>query len=144
MITCHIRYTIDPYKLDDFERYARAWIPLVNRLGGEHHGFFLPQDGANDVSFGLFSFPSLGAYEEYRGRVDTDEECHTSQKRGTSAPGVHHTWSSLESLVSYCLRAWGCRGASAEWPFSKATFPKEIHGYSRERAVTVALVVSVI
>lgn len=75
MITCHIRYTIDPYKLGDFERYARAWIPLVNRLGGEHHGFFLPQDGANDVAFGLFSFPSLAAYEEYRARIEEVEEC---------------------------------------------------------------------
>jgi len=75
MITCHIRYTIDPYKLGDFERYARAWIPLVNRLGGEHHGFFLPQEGANDVAFGLFSFPSLAAYETYRRRIEGDEEC---------------------------------------------------------------------
>lgn len=75
MITCHIRYTIDPYKLDDFERYAKAWVPLVNRLGGEHHGFFLPREGATNIAFGLFSFPSLAAYEEYRERTETDEEC---------------------------------------------------------------------
>jgi hypothetical protein len=74
VVTCHIRYTIDPYKLGDFERYARAWIPLVNRLGGEHHGFFLPQDGANDAAFSLFSLPSLAAYEEYREALATAEE----------------------------------------------------------------------
>jgi hypothetical protein len=37
MITCHLRYIIDPHKLPEFEAYARLWIPLVNRFGGTHH-----------------------------------------------------------------------------------------------------------
>jgi hypothetical protein len=30
MVTCYLRYVIDPYKVGDFEKYARMWIPLVN------------------------------------------------------------------------------------------------------------------
>ena len=29
MITCYLRYVIDPYKLAEFEAYGRIWIPLV-------------------------------------------------------------------------------------------------------------------
>ena len=36
MITCYLRYIIDPYKVTEFEQYSRMWIPLVNRLGGTH------------------------------------------------------------------------------------------------------------
>jgi NIPSNAP protein len=65
-VTCHLRYEIDPSKLDAFERFARRWIALVERSGGQHHGYFLPSEGASDVAYALFTFPSLAAYEEYR------------------------------------------------------------------------------
>jgi hypothetical protein len=66
VITCHIRYEIDPDQIDAFERFARRWIELVNRAGGTHHGYFLPAEGASDVAYALFSFESLAAYERYR------------------------------------------------------------------------------
>lgn len=78
MITCYIRYVIDPYNLTDFETYARLWIPLVNRFGGKHHGYFLPHEGANNIAIALFSFPSLAVYEAYRQRIRTDEECQAA------------------------------------------------------------------
>lgn len=78
MITCYLRYMIDPDKLDDFETYAKAWIPLVNKFGGIHHGYFLPKEGANNIALALFSFPSLAAYEEYRAKAATDAECQTA------------------------------------------------------------------
>ena len=34
MITCHVRYVIDPYQLTEFEAYAKAWLGIVERLGG--------------------------------------------------------------------------------------------------------------
>ena len=80
MITCYLRYTIDPYKLADFEHYARLWIPLVNRLGGTHHGYFMPHEGANNIALALFSFPSLAAYEDYRARMAEDAECQAAFK----------------------------------------------------------------
>ena len=78
MITCHLRYVLDPYKVADFEAYAHTWIPLVTRMGGTHHGYFLPHEGANNIAVALFSFPSLAAYEAYRQRISTDEECQAA------------------------------------------------------------------
>ncbi len=75
MITCTLKYVIDPWKLDAFEAYAKAWIPVVNRMGGSHHGYFLPHEGASDIAYALFSFPSLAAYEDYRKRLAADPEC---------------------------------------------------------------------
>ncbi|PZU85982.1 MAG: NIPSNAP family protein [Shinella sp.] len=75
MITCSLRYVIDPYKLAEFEHYAKLWIPLVNRLGGTHHGYFLPSEGANNIALALFTFPSLAENEVYRTRMAGDEEC---------------------------------------------------------------------
>lgn len=75
MVTCYLRYVIDPYKVAEFEQYGRMWIPLVNRFGGTHHGYFLPHEGASNIAIALFSFPSLAAYEEYRERIADDAEC---------------------------------------------------------------------
>lgn len=80
MITCCLKYVIDPYKVDDFERYAKMWIPLVNKFGGTHHGYFLPHEGANNIAVALFSFPSLAAYEEYRRLILTDKGCQSAFK----------------------------------------------------------------
>jgi hypothetical protein len=66
VITCVVEYTVDARKLDAFERFGRAWIALVNRHGGTHHGYFLPGEGASDRALALFSFPSLAEYEAYR------------------------------------------------------------------------------
>lgn len=65
-VTFHIQYVIDPRKIAEFERYARAWITVVERFGGTHHGYFLPGESTNDIAVALFTFSSLAAYEEYR------------------------------------------------------------------------------
>ncbi|WP_261843167.1 NIPSNAP family protein [Aliamphritea ceti] len=78
MVTCHIRYEIDPAKLQEFEIYARMWLPLVTRLGGEHHGYFLPHEGKNYEAFAAFSFESLAAYEVYREKMAVDEGCQAA------------------------------------------------------------------
>jgi hypothetical protein len=75
VITVHLRYEIDADKLADFEEYGRRWIRLVNRLGGVHHGYFLPSEGDSDEAFALFSFPSLADYEQYRLAAASDPEC---------------------------------------------------------------------
>ena len=80
MVTCYLRYVIDPYKLSEFENYARMWIPLVNRLGGIHHGYFLPHEGANNIALALFSFTTLAAYEDYRLKMWQDPECQAAFK----------------------------------------------------------------
>ncbi len=80
MITCYLRYTIDPYKINEFESYAKMWIPLVTKYGGTHHGYFLPHEGANNIAIALFSFSSLSSYEAYRSKISTDPNCQAAFK----------------------------------------------------------------
>lgn len=75
MITCYVKYVIDPKKVKQFEQYARMWIPLVEKFGGQHNGYYLPSEGANNIALALFSFESLTAYEEYRIKSFEDPEC---------------------------------------------------------------------
>ncbi len=75
MIACSLTYVIDPYKVDDFETYAKAWIHMINRMGGTHHGYWFPHEGPNNIAYCHFSFPSLAAYEDYRERMAKDVEC---------------------------------------------------------------------
>ena len=75
MITCYLRYIIDPYKLKEFECYGKLWIPQVEKFGGKHHGYFLPSEGANNVALAMFTFPSLAEYEQYREKSLQDTAC---------------------------------------------------------------------
>ena len=45
MITCVVHYTIDPAQIEAFERFTRAWMRLVTKHGGIHHGYFLRPKG---------------------------------------------------------------------------------------------------
>ncbi|MGH3503979.1 MAG: NIPSNAP family protein [Nocardioidaceae bacterium] len=80
VITCHVRYEIDPAQLDAFERFAERWIELVDRHGGTHHGYFLPSEGASDIAYALFSFPSLSDYESYRNLFGVDPDFIAADK----------------------------------------------------------------
>ncbi len=83
VITVHLRYEIDPDKLAEFDEYGRRWIRLVNRLGGVHHGYFLPSEGDSDEAFALFTFPSLADYEAYRSAAAVDDECRDAIRFAT-------------------------------------------------------------
>lgn len=74
MITCFVDYRIDPTKLAEFEDFARAWMELVDRHGGRHHGYFLPSEGASDRALALFTFERFSSYERYRERFGVDPE----------------------------------------------------------------------
>lgn len=99
MFTCFIRYEIEPGKLDAFKEYARAWMALIRKYGGTHHGYFVPGEGSDvlpDASFSfpgigregpphigvaLFSFPDVEAYERYKRDVAEDEGCKKATAR---------------------------------------------------------------
>ena len=74
MITCVIRYQIDPFQRDAFKTYAENWGRIIPRCGGHLVGYFLPHEGTNDVAWGLIAFDSLAAYETYRARLRSDSE----------------------------------------------------------------------
>jgi NIPSNAP len=73
-ITCFIRYQIDPFQKDAFRTYAEHWGRIIPRCGGHLIGYFLPDEGTNDIAWGLISFDSLAAYETYRARLKHDDE----------------------------------------------------------------------
>jgi hypothetical protein len=99
VFTCVIRYRVEPGKLAEFREYAHAWIGLIRKYGGIHHGYFVPPEpgaalpdptfsfpglGAAapaDIGFALFSFASVEAYDAYRAAVADDDGCKAATAR---------------------------------------------------------------
>jgi len=50
-------------------------MEIVESMGGIHHGYFLPSEGANNIAYCLFSFDSLAQYQEYRVAILSKAEC---------------------------------------------------------------------
>ena len=73
-ITVFIRYQLDPFKRDGFEAYARNWLTIIPKCGGEVVGYWMPHEGTDNIAHGLISFASLAAYETYRARLKSDGE----------------------------------------------------------------------
>jgi NIPSNAP len=72
MITCIIRYHIDPAKKTEFEQYARNWGQAIPRCGADLVGYFAPHEGSATLAYGIYSLESLAAYEQYRQRLVAD------------------------------------------------------------------------
>ena len=73
-VTVFIRYRLDPFKRQEFEAYARRWLTIIPRCGGNLVGYWMPHEGTNDIGWALISFASLAAYEVYRARLRQDTE----------------------------------------------------------------------
>jgi len=73
-VTCLIRYQIDPCQRDAFRKYAENWGRIIPRCGGHLIGYFLPDEGTNDIAWGLIGFDNLAEYERYRARLRSDPE----------------------------------------------------------------------
>jgi hypothetical protein len=74
MITCTLRYVIDPRRRVEFEEYGRMSTALVEKFGGRHHGCFLPPDDAGNVAWALVSFPTPAEFERYRVESSNDPD----------------------------------------------------------------------
>lgn len=72
MITCFIRYEIDPFKVAAFEQYARNWGEAIPRCGAELIGYYAPHEGSATTAYGLHNIENLAAYEAYRARLRDD------------------------------------------------------------------------
>ena len=80
MVSIYLRYVLNTAQLKEFEHYAKLWIPLVEKFGGQHHGYFLPSEGASNIALALFTFESLATYEVYRQRSFKDADCQAAFK----------------------------------------------------------------
>ena len=74
MLTCIIRYQIDPYKRDAFRQYALTWGRAIPRCGADLIGYFAPHEGSQTLAYGIYNIESLAAYETYRARLAADPE----------------------------------------------------------------------
>lgn len=72
MITCFIRYEIEPFKKEAFEAYAKAWNEIIPRCGADLVGYFAPHEGSATTAYGVYHIENLAAYEAYRARLAAD------------------------------------------------------------------------
>jgi hypothetical protein len=72
MITCFIRYEIDPFQKDAFAAYARNWGEAIPRCGADLVGYFGPHEGSSTTAYGVYNVKSLASYEAYRARLADD------------------------------------------------------------------------
>jgi hypothetical protein len=72
MITCFIRYEIEPTAQAAFAQYARNWGQAIPRCGADLFGYFGPHEGSATTAYGVYSLPNLAAYEAYRARLRDD------------------------------------------------------------------------
>jgi hypothetical protein len=72
MLTCVIRYHIDPTKKAQFEQYSRNWGEAIPRCGADLIGYFTPCEGSSTLAYGMYNIASLADYEAYRARLAAD------------------------------------------------------------------------
>ncbi len=72
MITCFIRYEIDPFRREQFDTYARNWGQVIPRNGADLIGYFAPCEGSLTTAYGVYNIGSLAEYEAYRARLKAD------------------------------------------------------------------------
>ncbi|MEL6692398.1 MAG: NIPSNAP family protein [Pseudomonadota bacterium] len=72
MITCFIKYEIDPFKKAEFKKYAMQWGQAIPRCGADLIGYFAPHEGSATTAYGVYNLPSLAAYEAYKQKLAAD------------------------------------------------------------------------
>ena len=73
MITCFIRYEIDPFKARGLRRICPQLGPRsFPRCGADLVGYFAPHEGSATTAYGGYHVDSLAAYEAYRARLKAD------------------------------------------------------------------------
>jgi len=72
MLTCVIRYQIDPTKKSQFEQYARNWGQAIPRCGADLIGYYAPCEGSTTLAYGIYNVGSLAEYELYRTSLSQD------------------------------------------------------------------------
>lgn len=72
MLTCVIRYHIDPNRRELFDRYAELWGEAIPRCGADLVGYFAPHEGSTTRAYGIYHIDSLAHYEAYKATLAAD------------------------------------------------------------------------
>jgi hypothetical protein len=79
MLTCFIRYQVDPEQWEAFRHYAHEWGPIIPRCGGKLLGYFVCPDSApGHLAWGLIGFNDMADYDRYRSRLLEDEDAQAN------------------------------------------------------------------
>jgi hypothetical protein len=105
MLTCFIRYEIDPVQRDAFAQYADAWAGIIPRCGGNLIGYFLPHEGTSYEAWGLIAFESMAAYEAYRTRLKADPEAQANFAFALDQRFIHREERTFLEAVESTARA---------------------------------------
>ena len=103
MITCFIRYEIDPFRKELFETYARNWGQAIPRCGADLIGYFAPHEGSATLAYGIYNVASLAEYEAYRARLAADplsRENYAFAQRERFILREDRTWLKLASKAA--------------------------------------------
>ncbi|MFY8114334.1 MAG: NIPSNAP family protein [Rhabdaerophilum sp.] len=73
MITCFIRYDLEPFRQAEFTTYARMWGQAIPACGADLIGYFGPHEGSLTTAYGVYTLENLAAYEAYRARLKASE-----------------------------------------------------------------------
>ena len=72
MLTCIIRYHIDPTQKENFIDYSKNWGEAIPRCGADLIGYYAPHEGSSTLAYGIYNIESLAEYEAYRARLAAD------------------------------------------------------------------------
>ena len=72
MITCFIRYQVDPFRIDAFEEYASKWGQAIPRCGADLIGYYAPHEGSATTAYAAYNIADLASYEGFRSRLRED------------------------------------------------------------------------
>ncbi len=89
MITCFIRYRIDPFKKAEFEQYARTWGQAIPRCGADLIGYYAPHEGSSTLAYGVYNIASLAEYESYRARLAADPDGRANYQFARDGRFIH-------------------------------------------------------
>ncbi len=74
MITCIIKYEIEPFQKEEFRQYSKNWGKIIPRCGADLVGYYGPHEGSATEAYGIYNIESLAAYENYRAKLAADPD----------------------------------------------------------------------
>jgi uncharacterized membrane protein len=108
-ITVFIRYQLDPFKRDQFEQYARNWLAIIPKCGGDLVGYWMPHEGTNNIAFALlyWEFDDGGPVQRAKGLPDHPDLAFPQQlnpelaKPGWRPEFLDYLYVSITNLMAF-------------------------------------------
>ncbi|NOR61047.1 MAG: NIPSNAP family protein [Rhodobacteraceae bacterium] len=100
MLTCIIKYEIDPFKRDQFAQYARNWGEAIPQAGADLIGYFAPHEGNTTTAYGIYNVKNLADYEQYRARLANSDAGRENYELAKRAQFIHREDRAFYTLAS--------------------------------------------